>query len=85
MTINSYIRTALIAIAMGLIAYGFSLVLNEYRRDINAKIIHECAQDYKNEITINEKTKVIRPLEQQVRECAWQKGVRPAWEGVWSK
>ena len=52
-------------------------------RYLNNVAIHDCAQDYRSSVTQNGQV-VSRPLEQQVRECAWQKGVRN-WNGVWSK
>lgn len=85
-----YIFSVIFALLWGVSLYlGFSLAsnaLSQRDQEIKSRIIHECAQDYRVE-TVNTTTgkTVFRPLEQQVRECIWQKGIRSGWEGVWSK
>lgn len=78
------IQLILIAVGIGTMAFLGYVGLQKVDRYLDMKALHECAQDYKMEITNTETNEVkIRPLEQQVKECAWQKGVRN-WEGVWS-
>lgn len=78
------IQLILIAIGISAISFIGYIGLQKVDRYLDMKALHECAQDYKMEITNTETNEVkIRPLEQQVKECAWQKGVRN-WEGVWS-
>lgn len=60
------------------------LGLQRVDRMLDLQALHDCATDYRQEIVVNEKTTKIRPMEQQVQECAWQKGVRPAWTGIWT-
>lgn len=81
--ISRNITTVFIVIAIAVIAY---LSFQRVDRYLDIKAIHECAQDYSQEIVVDPatNTRKIRPLEQQVKECAWQKGVRTGWEGVWS-
>lgn len=74
----------IIVIGIGLFVYLGYMGLTKVDRYLDLKALHECAQDYRMEITNPETNEVkIRPLEQQVKDCAWQKGVRN-WEGVWS-
>lgn len=66
-----------------LAALRFDAALQRVDRAQDLQAIQDCAMAYRQERT-NALTGVItiRPLEQQVRECAWQKGV--TWDGVWS-
>ncbi|CAN5131470.1 hypothetical protein BH09PAT2_BH09PAT2_04960 [soil metagenome] len=75
------ITTVLVIIVIGVIAF---MGMRRVDRYLNMKAIHECAEDYRQEITDPAtNTRKIRPLEQQVKDCAWQKGVHTGWEGVW--
>lgn len=67
-----------------LIAASLLFVLQRVDRMLDLQALHDCASDYRQEIVVSDKITKIRPLEQQVQECAWQKGVRPAWTGIWS-
>lgn len=78
---NKPIITTIILVGIAVLAFFGMQRIDRY---LDLRAIHDCAQDYRQEIVMDEKTKRIRPLEQQVRECAWQKGVRGDWEGVWS-
>lgn len=72
----------LIIIFIAVIAYFASQRVDRFLDNL---AIHDCAMDYHRETTDTETNqKVSRPLEQQVRECAWQKGAKH-WNGVWSK
>lgn len=92
MQITKYILIAVIvtAILLGLV-FGALTVLNrvdslieQNKRALDLQAIQDCAVAYRQETTIATTGATIsRPMEQQVRECAWQKGVR-TWEGVWS-
>lgn len=75
------INTIVIIITIIIITF---LAVRRVDRYLDMKAVHECAQDYQQEI-VDPATNIrkIRPLEQQVKDCAWQKGVRKGWEGVW--
>ncbi len=71
---------ALILLIGGASYMGYR-VLN---RQLDNEAIHDCALDYRQQYSdTNKGITIIRPLELQVRECAWNKGVRN-WNGVWS-
>ncbi len=59
-------------------------IISEYNRYLDNEAIHECATDYRMQIA-DTKTGITysRPMEQQVRECAYLKGVKN-YKGVWS-
>lgn len=78
-------KTVLI-FAIGITAFAAVVFLGLQRVDrmLDLQALHDCSADYRQEIVVNEKTTKIRPMEQQVQECAWQKGVRPAWTGIWT-
>lgn len=72
-------------IVIALVSVGFYVSLQEVNRYLDLKAIHDCSLDYHTEIPGKTATQeaTFRPMEQQVRECAWQKGVK-SWNGVWS-
>jgi len=65
------------------IAGGGYYTLQEYKRSVDNEAIHQCAQDYHQTIVNEGQPTRMRPMEQQVRECAQQKGVQD-YNGVWS-
>jgi type II secretory pathway pseudopilin PulG len=77
-----------IAIAViGVIAYmamvRFDAAMQRIDREQDLQAIQDCAIAYRQERTDTDTgITTIRPLEQQLRECAWLKGVQ--WDGVWS-
>jgi len=80
-SITKIVMTLLILAALAGIAFiGFQKI----DRYLDIKAIHDCTASYQQEIT-DETTGIVkkRPLEQQARECAVQKGVTN-WDGVWS-
>lgn len=61
----------------------FDAAMQRVDRAQDLQAIQDCAMAYQQERP-NAQTggTSTRPLEQQVRECAWLKGVK--WDGVWS-
>ena len=57
--------------------------LTNQQRSLDLQALQDCAMAYRQETTTTVTgVTVSRPMEQQVRECAWLKGVK--WDGVWS-
>lgn len=85
--ISSSIFAVLWAATLGVVFFVASTTFTKFDSYNTAKIIHDCAQDYHYEITNSDTGRVtVRPLEQQVRECIYQKGIKKStWDGVWSK
>ena len=91
MQILKYIVIVLIAAAIiGGLVFGalqalqrVDTALAHQQRTLDLLAIQDCAMAYRQETTnaLTGQT-ISRPMEQQVRECAWQKGVE--WDGVWS-
>jgi hypothetical protein len=77
------INTVLLAILVAIIGVVSFVGVKQVNRRLDLQAIHDCSQDYRQEFNTGETTKVSRPLEQQVKECAWNKGVR-GWVGIWS-
>ncbi len=77
--------TKLILIAFGIATFGVVsfYALKSFNRYTDVLAVHDCAQDYKQEIVVSETTKKIRPLEQETHDCAYQKGVKN-WTGIWT-
>ena len=86
-TISIIVFAILWAATLGVAYFVASNTFTRYDAYNTTRIIHECAQDYHYEITNEDSGRVtIRPLEQQVRECVYQKGIKKStWDGVWSK
>jgi hypothetical protein len=91
-SMNSIVRTIMSVIfallwggTLVLVYFLATSVFARFDTYMNVKIVHDCAQDYRSDL-VNQDTgrTVSRPLEQQVRECSWQKGLKTGWEGVWS-
>lgn len=76
------IKAVITFIAIAVFAAVAYFGMQRYDNYLRNTAIHDCAQAYRIEYTENGR-KINRPLEQQVRECVWQKGVRN-WEGVWT-
>jgi hypothetical protein len=85
--ISSIIFAILWAVTLVIVFTVTSGSLARFDTYNTAKIIHDCAQDYSYQITNTDTGRITtRPLEQQVRECIYQKGVKKSsWDGVWSK
>ncbi len=89
------IKNILIAVAIAVVLGGLifgavnalervDTMLAQNQRALELQAIQDCAMAYRQETTTATTGQTIsRPMEQQVRECAWQKGVR-TWDGVWS-
>lgn len=81
LAITKIITTILtLATLAGIAYFGFQR-LDRY---MDLKAIQDCTSSYQQVIT-DDTTGIVknRPLEQQARECAIQKGVQD-WDGVWS-
>lgn len=84
-SITKIITTILtLATVAGIAFFGLKNGLERFDRYMDLKAIQDCASSYQQSIT-DEETGIVRnrPLEQQARECAIQKGVEN-WDGVWS-
>lgn len=75
----------LILITFGIIVFGVVSYfgIKSFNRYTDVLAINACTQDYRQQITKDDKTVITRPLEQQATECAYNKGVK-TWTGVWS-
>jgi hypothetical protein len=81
--LNGFQTILLIALVLGVLA---TVVVGSQKADryLNNQALHDCAMDYRMQISASDSASVkFRPMEQQVKECAWNKGVR-GWTGVWS-
>lgn len=84
-SITKIITTILTLVTLaGIAFFGLNNGFKRFDRYMDLKAIQDCTSSYQQEIT-DETTGVVRnrPLEQQARECAIQKGVEN-WDGVWS-
>lgn len=77
------INTVLLAILVVIVGVVSFVGVSQANRYLDLQAIHDCSQDYRREYKESETVRMVRPLEQQVRECAWNKGVR-GWVGIWS-
>lgn len=90
MRILAYILIAILVLAIiGGLIFGalqvFTRVdtaLANQQRNLDLQALQDCAMAYRQETTTLTGVTISRPMEQQVRECAWLKGVK--WDGVWS-
>ena len=82
--LNSIIKTTTTLFTLALVAGITFFALKRVDRYLDIRAIQDCTSSYRQEIT-DETTGVTkqRPLEQQARECAMQKGVKN-WDGIWS-
>ena len=78
-----YLNSFLLLVLIVLIAAVAYFSIQRIDRFLDNTAIDQCSAAYLRETTDGNQ-KITRPLEQQVRECAWQKGVRK-WNGVWSQ
>jgi len=80
----TFLAIAVFAVGLYVANSRFDAVMARVDRYVQNEAINACAESYRTETTnITTGVTTIRPMEQQVRECAWQKGVRE-WDGVWS-
>lgn len=77
------IKTLLVILSIVVFGVVAFFAINRFDRFMDIKAIHDCAQDYRQEITDSNGKVVSRPMEQQTHDCAFQKGVKN-WTGIWT-
>ena len=85
-TIMSAVFAFLWLLTLGVVFFVASNAFGRADQYLKSQMVHDCSADYMSQ-TVNTETgrTVIRPLEQQVRECIYQKDTKQEWTGVWSK
>ena len=82
--LNNIIKIIATLLTLALLAGVTFFALKRIDRYLDIRAIQDCTSSYQQDRP-DETTGVVkhRPLEQQARECAIQKGVKN-WDGVWS-
>lgn len=85
-TITAIVFAVLWAVTLGLVFVMANSAFARYDSYHLSQVINNCAQNYTYEVTNTDTGRITRrPLEQQVRECIYQNGIKKStWDGVWS-